>query len=403
MVNTTTVAGLVGVVLLVRHGDSTTYYQDPNTYNSTQSYITPLGEQQEYELGSFLRSTYLNPDSPSFIQNISTEVVNVDQLAVRADAGGGNGILNSAYALLQGLYPATRQSEITLANGTNVLPPLGGYQYVPGKSVTATLQSLEYWQSPSLTSWMECEYFQDHLIRLYASTSFINMSTTAAPFLTALKPYLGGVSNNFTNMIYDHVNFQYTYNKTYYETLPPTFLEQARYYADFVQRNVFTDSTPSSIGQVAIRTLFPEIFWALGNMTLASNKVKMNIQEVDYKPFISLFNVTNATLTNPNIGGIPNDASVVALELSKNSQGQYEIGMKFKNGTEDSQFTQLEIFGNTSIALNSFTQTLIDTTIPINSTNNWCFSCNQTIERGCSVFNYSNDPFLNGVGTGYTG
>ncbi|KAG1886113.1 phosphoglycerate mutase-like protein [Suillus subluteus] len=401
MVNTTTVAGLVGVVLLVRHGDSTTYYQDPNTYNSTQSYITALGEQQEYELGSFLRSTYLNPDSPSFIQNISTEVVNVDQLAVRADAGGGNGILNSAYALLQGLYPATRQSEITLANGTNVLPPLGGYQYVPGKSVTAT-------RCPSLTSWMECEYFQDHLIRLYASASFINMSTTAAPFLTALKPYLGGVSNNFTNMlivsqIYDHVNIQYTYNKTYYETLPPTFLEQARYYADFVQRNVFTDSTSSSIGQVAIRTLFPEIFWALGNMTLASNKVKMNIQEVDYKPFISLFNVTNATLTNPNIGGIPNDASVVALELSKNSQGQYEIGMKFKNGTEDSQFTQLEIFGNTSIALNSFTQTLIDTTIPINSTNDWCFSCNQTIQRGCSVFNFSNDPFLDGVGTGYTG
>jgi hypothetical protein len=65
-------------------------------------------------------------------------VVDVNQLAVRADAGGGNGILNSAYALLQGLYPSTQKSEITLANGTKVLPPLGGYQYVPGESVTAT-------------------------------------------------------------------------------------------------------------------------------------------------------------------------------------------------------------------------------------------------------------------------
>jgi hypothetical protein len=27
------------------------------------------------------------------------------------------------------------------------------------------------------------------------------MSTTAAPFLTALKPFLGSVSNNFTNMV----------------------------------------------------------------------------------------------------------------------------------------------------------------------------------------------------------
>jgi prostatic aicd phosphatase len=44
MVNTTTTAGLIGVVLLARHGDRTGYYQDPNTYNSTQAYITPLGE-----------------------------------------------------------------------------------------------------------------------------------------------------------------------------------------------------------------------------------------------------------------------------------------------------------------------------------------------------------------------
>ncbi|KAG2047038.1 phosphoglycerate mutase-like protein [Suillus hirtellus] len=394
MVNTTTAAGLIGVVLLARHGDRTAYYQDPATYNSTQAYITPLGEQQEFELGSFLRNIYLNPDSPSFIQNISTDVADINQLAVRADAGGGNVILNSAYALLQGLYPSTQESEITLANGTTVLSPLGGYQYVP-------VQSLEYWQSPSLTSWMDCEYFQSHLNRTYASSAWLNMSTTAAPFLTALKPYLGGVSNNFTNMwnIYDHVNVQYTYNKTYYETLPPTFLQQARYYADWVQHSVFTDSTSASIGQVAIRTLLPEIFWALGNMTKTSNKVKMNIQEVDYKPFISLFNVTNATLTDPDISGIANYASVVALELSQDSQGQYEVSMKFKNGTEDSQFRQLTMFGNTSITFDKFVQELFSDTI--NSTNNWCFSCNQTVLRGCSVFNYSNDPFLGGVGTGY--
>ncbi|KAG1904522.1 phosphoglycerate mutase-like protein [Suillus fuscotomentosus] len=394
MVNTTTAAGLIGVVLLARHGDRTAYYQDPATYNSTQAYITPLGEQQEFELGSFLRNIYLNPDSPSFIQNISTDVADINQLAVRADAGGGNVILNSAYALLQGLYPSTQESEITLANGTTVLSPLGGYQYVP-------VQSLEYWQSPSLTSWMDCEYFQSHLNRTYASSAWLNMSATAAPFLTALKPYLGSVSNNFTNMwnIYDHVNVQYTYNKTYYETLPPSFLQQARYYANWAQNSVFTDSTSASIGQVAIRTLLPEIFWALGNMTKTSNKVKMNIQEVDYKPFISLFNVTNATLTDPDISGIANYASVVALELSQDSQGQYEVSMKFKNGTEDSQFRQLEMFGNTSITFDKFVQVLDSTTI--NSTNNWCFSCNQTVLRGCSVYNYSSDPFLGGVGTGY--
>lgn len=39
-------------------------------------------------------------------------------------------------------------------------------------------------------------------------------------------------------------------------------------------------------------------------MTLPNNKVKFALTEVDYKPFISLFNVTNATATNPEISGI---------------------------------------------------------------------------------------------------
>lgn len=39
-------------------------------------------------------------------------------------------------------------------------------------------------------------------------------------------------------------------------------------------------------------------------MTLPNNKVKLALTEVDYKPFISLFNVTNATVTNPEISGI---------------------------------------------------------------------------------------------------
>ncbi|KAJ8593684.1 phosphoglycerate mutase-like protein [Rhizopogon salebrosus TDB-379] len=389
MVNAT--AGLIGVVLLARHGDRTELYQDPLTYNSTQGYLTPLGAQQEYELGCFLRSTYLDPGSPSFIQNVSTDVVNIDQLTVRADAGGGNAILDSAYSLLQGLYPPTSKSQITLGDGQKVVAPLGGYQYVP-------VQSLEYWQAPSLTPWMECNYFGLHLGRVYTSTSYQKISAAAAPLLNALKPYLGGMSTNFTNMwnIYDRVNVQYTHNKTVYETLPATYLAQARYYANWLQQQVFTDFNvaQNGVGFIAIRTLLPEVMWSLGNMTLPSNQVKIAIQEIDYKPFISLFNVTNATLhDSDDISGIANYASVVALELSLNSAGQHEVSMKFKNGSDDSEFRQLKLFGNTTVTLQSFIHELAWTTI--NSTINWCFSCNQTIQRGCSVFNYSNDPYLN--------
>lgn len=34
---------LLGVVLLVRHGDRQGFYQDPTTYTATDTQITPLG------------------------------------------------------------------------------------------------------------------------------------------------------------------------------------------------------------------------------------------------------------------------------------------------------------------------------------------------------------------------
>ena len=43
-------------------------------------------------------------------------------------------------------------------------------------------------------------------------------------------------------------------------------------------------------------------------------------------------------------------ASVVAFELWK-TQGQYNVTMKFKNGTNDDQFRQLKMWGHDSLSL----------------------------------------------------
>ena len=153
---------LLGVVLLARHGDRLEFFQDPFTYDPVQTFLTPLGsvrpyfspvclrsvltraylQTQELQLGTFLRSTYLDPDSPTFINGISADVANITQLIVRADAGGGGSvILNSVQGLLQGLFPPTPDNNITLANGTTIISPLGGYQYIPGAYRTAVLDS----------------------------------------------------------------------------------------------------------------------------------------------------------------------------------------------------------------------------------------------------------------------
>jgi len=186
---------------------------------------------------------------------------------------------------------------------------------------------------------------------------------------------------------------QSIHNKTYYDALPPTFLEQARYYANQHETLMFTDSAPNAIGEIPIRTLLPELIWSLGNMSANMSPVKFALTELDYKPFISLFNVTNATLGDPSIAGIANYASAAALELAYGSGGEPEVSLKFKNGTEDDELRPLTMWGNSSVTLKQFIANLDSTTV--NSTHNWCFSCNQTILRGCSVFNFSTDPFLN--------
>ena len=49
-------------------------------------------------------------------------------------------------------------------------------------------------------------------------------------------------------------------------------------------------------------------------------------------------------------------ASVVAFELSS-AQGQYNVTMKFKNGTDD-QFRALKMFGHDSLSLSDLENAL---------------------------------------------
>ncbi|OBZ76808.1 Lysosomal acid phosphatase [Grifola frondosa] len=183
-----------GVVLFARHGDRLEFFQDPFTYDPSGTTLTPLGSVQEFQLGTFLRSTYLNQHSPSFIEGISADVVDINQLIVRADAAGeGNIILQSVTGLLQGLFPPTPHNNITLANGTTVITPLGGYQYIP-------VESVEPDEDISLNSFTSCPNFDQHTADFYASPLFLAEAAQAAPFLAELQPFADNRSIDFTNM-----------------------------------------------------------------------------------------------------------------------------------------------------------------------------------------------------------
>ncbi|THH14439.1 hypothetical protein EW146_g5898 [Bondarzewia mesenterica] len=385
-------AGLLGVVLLARHGDRLEFFQDPLTYNPSRTLLTPLGTVQESQLGNFLQNTYIASGSPSAIVNISFPLADVDQLLVRADAAGeGEVIISSIGALIQGLYPPTSDFNITLANGSTIVGAGGGYQFIP-------VQSAEPDDDITLNSFTSCPNFDQHTAAFYASPQFQQRTQEAAPFLAAVAPFVDDRSTNFTNMfnIFDFINVQNTHNATYHDALPPTFVEQAYDLASFHEDGVFSDVSADGIGNVAIRTIFPSIFSSLQRVANASDPLKFAIDGISYKPFISFFNITAATVDRTGQGdfeslfGLVEYASALALEVHapSSSGGSSEpfITVKFKNGTDSSLRTvALGRFGSnaTSIPLSTFVNTL--EFAAINSTAQWCAACNQQSLRGCAA------------------
>ncbi|KAF8589265.1 phosphoglycerate mutase-like protein [Ramaria rubella] len=383
-------AGLLGVVLLARHGDRLEFFQDPLTYNPSETLLTPLGTVEESFLGNFLQNTYLHPSSPSVINNISFPVANLDQLLVRADAAGeGSTILASIGALLQGLFPPTSQFNDTLANGTTIVGAGNGYQFIPVESVEPDLDI-------SLNSFTSCPNFDQHTLDFYASAVFQAKAAQAAPFLEKLQPFLDNRSIDFINMfnIFDFVNVNNIHNATFHQELPPTFSEQAYDLANFHEDGVFGDRAANGIGNVAIRTIFPSIFTDLERFTNASDPLKFALNGISYKPFISFFNITSATIVDSKghqvpLFGIVDYAAALALELHtpKNSQSEPFLTFQFKNGTNDPVFhpVTLGLFGKNgdSVPLSTFVNTLEFTAI--NTTAEWCVACNQTTLRGCAA------------------
>ncbi|KAI6129684.1 histidine phosphatase superfamily [Pisolithus croceorrhizus] len=371
----------IGVVLLVRHGDRMGFYQDPDTYTATATQITPLGNQQEYQLGTYLRSVYLNESSPSYIQGLSTGLFNQSQVFVQADLGGEAGVIyDSCVSLTQGLWPATTSNNITLANGTTITAPLNGYQYVP-------IDGIDPNNNMTLEGFQNCSTFNTHTTAFYDSPEFQEMQSQSAAFLNLLPPYLGGRSTSLENMwnIYDYINVNYIHNATFAAALPPTFLPQARALANWHEYNVFSDVSLDGTGNIAGRAIIPTIFEEFEAILDPTNPTKLFVTAISYKPFLSLFNMTGVAAANPQLAGIVDYASAVAFELRQPNGDPSEatVRFNFKNGS-DPQFTTYNWMNTTGdIKVTSLYNALWSSTV--NGTADWCSVCQNTEVSSCAA------------------
>lgn len=113
-------------------------------------------------LGSYLRSLYLNQTSPSYITGMSTGMFNQSQVYIQADLGGEDGVIyDSCVSLTQGLWPATLSNNITLANGSTITAPLGGYQVCVACDVSLASAN---WYVASMYLVSSCRYLDKRLV-----------------------------------------------------------------------------------------------------------------------------------------------------------------------------------------------------------------------------------------------
>ncbi|KAJ7614918.1 histidine phosphatase superfamily [Roridomyces roridus] len=372
---------VLGVMILTRHGDREGFYQDPLTYTPSFTTITPLGTVQLFQLGQQLRSMYLDPVSSLVIADVNSDLVDQTQLHVRADSGGEGGVIyDSTVALLQGLFPANPNFNTTLASGQLVQGALGGYQYVP-------IQTVDPSNEVSLEGWTNCATFDAATQAFYNSPEFLQKANESAHFLSLLPPFLDGRPATLVSMwnVYDFMAVNGVHNASFAERLPPTFLEQARDLANFHQRGVFTSPQLDGIGNITGRTILPGILQDLQAIADPKNPLKIAYQSISYKPFLSIFNMTGAAEQNPGLSNIVNFAAAALLEVRQPASGGPPVlRLKFKNGTDEAEFTTYDFLGRTGdVSLGD----VIDSVNPalINSTAAWCAVCENTKDRGCAA------------------
>ncbi|SCZ88234.1 BZ3500_MvSof-1268-A1-R1_Chr2-1g04276 [Microbotryum saponariae] len=384
---------VIGVVLLARHGDRAGFYQNPNTYAASKTSITPLGEQQLYRVGNMLRTIYADPSSDRAIQGLSNSTLNAAQINSTADGGGEGGVIfDSAVALWQGFYPpnATVSSE-TLADGTNVTSPLNGYQTLQINTVLPA-------DDVDFESWVNCGTWTNRTNEFYNSTVFLAKTAESAPFLKSLQTagLVGGRNVSLVNAynLYDFINVQRIHNATYSALLDangPDTLNAMRALADFHEYGSFTDSTDSGIGNIAGRTFLPRVLASFDQFANGT-EVKIAHYQMSYKPFLSIFNMTDMSATGfAGATAIVDYGSVATFELRKsmtNSTG-FDVRFGFRNGSFDGtipfDFTYYPLFGSSSvdIPLASFETQLASSIIP--NTTAWCHACSNTLNSGCAT------------------
>ena len=404
-----------GSVVYSLYGDRTPFIL-PQTYT-----LTPLGAQQLYSAGSGFRDRYIVPPQTPFGEYSVSTVINgiaefqLDSNQVTMMSTVDQFIVASAQAFIQGLYPPLQlssndtfaTSQSVLANGSNILPPLNGYQY-PQIYTASRNDDNSIW----IAGEVSCPAYTASSYEYYTSPEYETILDATAGFYEGLEEdFLNGIFTNSSvgyfdaYYIWDYLQYGFIHNTSIADHISEEALLHARALADELTfalngNTSASGSTPGDqIRAIGGRTLATRIVEALyTNIDTNGQYDKMTLLFGSYEPMVSFAALAGlASEQNPQFYSIPDPGSSMVFELfsmSVNDTGEYpdrsdlKVRFLFQNGTGDgTQLISYSLFGGDpsqdTMTFDEFVSGM--ETIWMPSVADWCDVCS-SLSFFCPAF-----------------
>jgi hypothetical protein len=376
---------VLGVYIFHRHGDRTSKSFTPTT-------LTDLGYQQVWQSGNFYRNRYVDANASSLIYGIASNVVKNSQLSVEAPVD--TVLQNSAAGFLQGLYPpvgATLGSQ-TLANGSSVEAPMGGYQLIPVNAV----QSASSGANSENSAWLQGQSGCNNAIvssnNYFFSDEYIQKLNSTKSFYQSILPVINGTftaaTDTFKNAysIYDLIHVSMIHNSSIPsdDLLTNDTVYQLQTLADNHEFNL-AYNTSDPIRAIAGSTLAAQIVQQLNSTIVGKSKSQVGIQFGAYASFLSFFGLAQLPAVTENFTGIVDYASSMTFELLTNatvsntsypSNDDISVRFLFSNGSAAANpLTAYPLFGQSSTTIPWTTFVSEMNKFAIGDQATWCSKC----------------------------
>ncbi|KAH8911077.1 phosphoglycerate mutase-like protein [Coniochaeta sp. PMI_546] len=378
---------VIGTYIFHRHGDRTTKSYSPVS-------LTPLGTEQVFASGTYYRDLYVSSAATAQIQSISPTIPKLSQLTVTAPVD--NVLQNSAQVFLQGLYPpAGSASAETLANGTKVQSPLGGYQYIPVNAVGTASSNTNSESNEWLQAGSGCGQAIVSSNAYFASAQYLSTLTSTQSFYQSLLPVINSTfpqsKASFKNAytIYDYVHVSTIHNSSIPsdDLLTPSTLHQLQTRADQHEWGLaYNASEP--IRSIAGSVLAGQVLQFLNATIQAQTNSSapapvLGIQFGAYASFLAFFGLASLPSVSDNFTGIVDYASSAVFELvaaDDAAANSYSVRFLFANGTASAANPPREypLFGQdkTLLPWNDFVSGIEK--FAVADTASWCKACGET-------------------------